>query len=268
MSDAESIWDVPLVVSCYAGIYRTGPVPRDLAYGYDVDTDGAPFHWPLPRLLGAASLTWGAGRDRHPRPGRCAAGRRVRRGDRLALRCGVSRCRHRPLPGTARRGARAPDRGRALDPDQPRRARLDAHRHAACCDHGRGAAGRLGEEIHTANLADLDAEPEPPTPAPALQSEPLYIPSSLTPREQRAADRAYFERAGGNLPRRAGRFIFVSSRSRAGVVQRVTADGGRCNCEAGSKISPAGIGPVWRLRSPRPPEFVRAGDGGIVRLPE
>ena len=60
MSGAELIWDVPLVVSCYEGIYRTGPVPHDLAYGYAVDKDGAPFHWPLPRLLGAASLTWGA----------------------------------------------------------------------------------------------------------------------------------------------------------------------------------------------------------------
>ena len=49
-----------MVVSCYEGIYRTGPVPHDLAYGYAVYTDGAPFHWPLPRLLGAASLTWGA----------------------------------------------------------------------------------------------------------------------------------------------------------------------------------------------------------------
>jgi hypothetical protein len=29
MSDNESIWNVPLVVSCYEGIYRTGPVPRE-----------------------------------------------------------------------------------------------------------------------------------------------------------------------------------------------------------------------------------------------
>ena len=53
--------------------------------------------------------------------------------------------------------------------------------------------------------AAWDAQAVPPAPSP----EPVYVPTALEPREARAADRAFFERAGGNLPRRAGRFYFV-----------------------------------------------------------
>src|SRR5687767_2626452 len=66
---------------------------------------------------------------------------------------------------------------------------------------------------------DAQAEqPEPqtePTPAPA---EPVYVPSALEPHEQRAVDKAIFERARGIVPQLVGRFWFVPSRTTGGTV--------------------------------------------------
>lgn len=60
--------------------------------------------------------------------------------------------------------------------------------------------------------------------------EPVYIPSALEPHEQRAVDKAIFERARGIVPQLVGRFWFVPSRTTGGTVYRVTPDS--CTCEA------------------------------------
>lgn len=49
----------------------------------------------------------------------------------------------------------------------------------------------------------------------------------------RALDKAAMELAGGNLPRQAGPFYMVASRTQAGVVYRVDLDGVSCTCKNG-----------------------------------
>jgi hypothetical protein len=63
--------------------------------------------------------------------------------------------------------------------------------------------------------------------------EPLYVPSALEPHEQRAMDKAMFERARGIRPQVVGRHAFVPSRTTGGVVYRTALDGSACNCDAG-----------------------------------
>lgn len=79
--------------------------------------------------------------------------------------------------------------------------------------------------------ADWDAQAEPqPEPTPPASPEPVYLPSALEPHEQRAVDKALFERARGIVPQMVGRFWFVPSRMTGGVVYRTTPDS--CTCEA------------------------------------
>jgi hypothetical protein len=62
------------------------------------------------------------------------------------------------------------------------------------------------------------------------QPEPVYVPSALEPHEQRAVDKAMFERGRGIVPQLVGRFWFVPSRTTGGTVYRVTLD--TCTCKA------------------------------------
>jgi hypothetical protein len=91
------------------------------------------------------------------------------------------------------------------------------------------AYGLVPELASVADDWDAHAAPEPEPSAP----EPLYVPSALDPHEQRAMDKAIFERARGIRPQVVGRFAFVPSRTTGGTVYRTALDGSSCNCEAG-----------------------------------
>jgi len=91
----------------------------------------------------------------------------------------------------------------------------------------READRQLDEMLAFAAEWDAQAEGEPTPPPPA---EPVYVPSALEPHEQRAVDKAIFERARGIVPQLVGRFWFVPSRTTGGTVYRVTLDS--CTCEA------------------------------------
>lgn len=94
-------------------------------------------------------------------------------------------------------------------------------------------ADRQVDELLTfAKQWDATATPEPTPPAPA---EPVYVPSALDPHEQRAMDKALFERARGLRPQVVGRFAFVPSRTTGGTVYRTALDGSSCNCDAGER---------------------------------
>jgi hypothetical protein len=91
----------------------------------------------------------------------------------------------------------------------------------------RQAERQLAELLQFAEAWDAGAQPQAVAPA---QAEPLYVPSALEPHEQRAVDKAIFERARGIVPQLVGRFWFVPSRITGGTVYRVTLDS--CTCEA------------------------------------
>jgi hypothetical protein len=80
--------------------------------------------------------------------------------------------------------------------------------------------------------AEREAAGAPPVEPEAMwhEDEPVYVPSALEPHEQRAVDKAIFERACGIVPQLVGRFWFVPSRTQGGIVYRVTLDS--CTCEA------------------------------------
>lgn len=59
MSETESIWDVPLVVSCYEGVQHVGPLPPTVRSWYTVLKDGSDFFPDLPRLVASDALAWG-----------------------------------------------------------------------------------------------------------------------------------------------------------------------------------------------------------------
>jgi hypothetical protein len=80
----------------------------------------------------------------------------------------------------------------------------------------RQADRQLDELLAFAADWDAQAEPQPEPPAP--QPKPLYVPSALEPHEQRAVDRALYQRARGIVPQLVGRFWFVPSRTTGGTV--------------------------------------------------
>lgn len=64
----------------------------------------------------------------------------------------------------------------------------------------------------------------------------LYVPSALTPAEQRAMDKALYQLARGIEIERVGRFWMVPSRTSGGTVYRTT--GESCSCAAGQAGKP------------------------------
>jgi hypothetical protein len=50
-----------LVVSCYEGVQRVGPLPPTVHSWYTVLKDGTDFHPDLPQMVASDALTWGYG---------------------------------------------------------------------------------------------------------------------------------------------------------------------------------------------------------------
>jgi hypothetical protein len=96
----------------------------------------------------------------------------------------------------------------------------------------------------------------------------LYVPSALTPAEQRAMDKALYQLARGIIVERVGRFWMVPSRTSGGTVYRTTRES--CSCPAGEASRPcwhrfaAGIvaeqQPAPKMDDARYAELVAAGD--------
>jgi hypothetical protein len=100
----------------------------------------------------------------------------------------------------------------------------------------RQADRQVDELLRYAEQWDANADPSAlstmvDTPVP--QPESIYVPSAIEPHEQRAVDKALFERARGIRPQVVGRFAFVPSRTSGGTVYRTALDGSSCNCDAG-----------------------------------